>query len=96
MTSFGAIVAICLVGGTLLGLSCRFVVLIPGIAVVWLWIGLEASPNVSWSNLATLVAASAAAMQFGYLAGAAITEFIPLRIRRSILPGRAATTSKLV
>jgi hypothetical protein len=95
MISFGAIVAICLVGGTFLGMTCRFMVLIPGMAVAWLWIGLEASAS-SWSTLATVVVSSAAGLQIGYLTGAAFAEFIPTRIRQLIIPGRAAPTSKPV
>lgn len=93
MTAFGSIIAICLVGGALLGMTCRFIVLIPGIALAWLCIGLEASVS-SWSALATVLASSAATLQTGYLAGAAMAEFIPLRIRRLIVPRRAEQTSK--
>jgi hypothetical protein len=83
MTAFAEIIAISLASGVFVGLVCRFIVLVPitGLAMFW------CATSSSGLNLAFDIAATTAALHFGYLAGAAMAVLIPAQIRRLFATG---------
>jgi hypothetical protein len=74
--SISTIFAVCLVCGGLLGLAWRFTVLIPAMGLILLSCAL-ASPANSPFSILLVFGCAAAALQVGYLTGAALAEYLP-------------------